>query len=176
MQNFWIESIKKEASLRLAWQLKYSKAFARQALKKKAANDKKVMILDAHANIKKNIQKIEKSAEKKDQDSGSPSETKKESEALEEDEEDLLNFREMRSPSPKTRSQLYEGISHHGEGRYAYLKARNKKSPEQKYVFPVRSSNVYGWKIHDRGMPKSDYARTRVIRDTFYRYSGIITG
>ena len=92
-------------------------------------------------------------------------------------ETDPLIYKDMRPPSEKTRVQLYSGISHHGEGRYAYLKKRYQKSPEEKFVFPLLSSNVYGWKIHDFGIPKcSPHARTRIVRDTFYRPSGIITG
>ena len=190
MQNFWIEAIKKEESLRFAWQLKYSKAFAKQARKKKAekdsANSKRkggVVITDPLTNVKQHIKKMEDDLEKdKDKNSARSSQKKKEDNTdlgSPEDWEntvDLLKVREMRSPSPKTRMQLYDGISHHGEGRYAYLKLRNKKSPEEKYVFPILSSNNYGWKIHDHLMPKSEFTRTRILRDTFYRHSGIITG
>ena len=183
LQNFWIESIKKEASLRLAWQLKYSKAFAKQAALKKKAEatpTKKGMITDPQANIKRRIQLMEKDMAKEEpKEDDAASTGSKELKKDDDDDystEDLLNIREMREPSPKTRLQLYDGISHHGEGRYAYLKLRHKKSPEEKFTFPVLSSCVYGWKIRDHGMPKSEFARTRVIRDTFYRHSGIITG
>lgn len=178
MQRFWIESINKEAALRFSWQLKYSKAFAKQAALKNKRDEnalsKKNTVTNPLENITRHIQRMEKEL-KKDEPADPEEAAKREEEAIKE-EEDLLNFREMRSPSPKTRLQLYDGISHHQEGRYAYLKKRNKKSPEEKYVFPVVSSTVYGWKIYDHGMPKSEFARTRVIRDTFYRHSGIITG
>ena len=194
MQNFWVEAIKKEESMRFAWQLKYSKTFAKQARKKKAEDDsaakKGVAITDPLTNVKSHIKRMEDDLEKdKDKQSARSSQSKKRedkkkkrddaddlSSSLEEKKMNLLKVREMRSPSPKTKMQLYDGISHHGEGRYAYLKLRNRKSPEQKYIFPVLSSNNYGWKIHDHLMPKSEYARTRIIRDTFYRHSGIITG
>lgn len=181
MQGFWIEAIKKEASLRYGWHLKYSKAFAKQAALRNKQNEvsagQKKAISDPLENISRHISRMEKELSKDDVDpSKDPELAAKRAEELKKEEEALLNFREMRSPSPKTKMQLYDGISHHQEGRYAYLKARNKKSPEDKYIFPVVSSTVYGWKIRDHGMPKSDYARTRVIRDTFYRHSGIITG
>lgn len=177
MQSFWIESIKKEASLRYAWQLKYSKRFAKQAALKKEVS-RKTGVTDPLDNITRHIGRMEKDLNKKSSEDPikDAEAAAKKAEKAKKEEEALLNFREMRSPSPKTREQLYEGISHHQEGRYAYLKVRNKKSPEDKYVFPVVSSTVYGWKIRDHNMPKSDFARTRVIRDTFYRHSGIITG
>lgn len=183
MTSFWNECIKKESSLRYAWQLKFSKRFAKQlALKNKTnasttTTTKKNAIADPLENITKHIKNMEKELGVEPKDPiKEAQEAAKRAEQAKKEEENLLNFREMRSPSPKTREQLYEGLSHHQEGRYAYLKKRNRKSPEDKYVFPVVSSTVYGWKIRDHGMPKSGFARTRVIRDTFYRHSGIITG
>lgn len=165
MQNFWVEAIKKEASLRLEWQLKYSKNFAKTALKQKAIKDRAMAL---NSNISKHIKQMEKELNADKQ----PEEKPKSDE-----ESDYFPIIDMRPASPRTRSQLYEGISHHGEGRYAYLKQRNYKSPEEKYIFPILSSCEYGWKILDHGFPKcSPYARTRVIRDTFYRQSGIIHG
>ena len=191
MTGFWTESIKKEEALRLAWQLKYSKNFAKQvATKNKTLEEEalkvtaKNLVTDPLANIQRHIDRMEKelrkekfgaSAEEPNPEKSAEEAAKRE-EQRKKEEDDILNFREMRSPSPKTRMQLYEGISHHQEGRYAYLKKRKKKSPEEKYVFPVVSSTVYGWKIYDHMMPKSEYARNRIIRDTFYRHSGIITG
>ena len=183
MQNFWIESIKKEASLRFAWQLKYSKAFAKQAaLRRKTEAAKKMNI---NSNIAQHIKRMEDDL-KKDELSKSPLENAdkevqesdlQQQEKSERLETDPLVYRDMRPPSEKTKVQLYNGISHHGEGRYAYLKKRYQKSPEEKFVFPILSSNVYGWKIQEFGMPKcSPHARTRIVRDTFYRHSGIITG
>ncbi len=187
MQNFWIESIKKEAALRFAWQLKYSKAFAKQAaLRRKTQAAKKMNI---NSNISQHIKRIEEGlkkddAKKEDLSSVPPSEKdeKEEEEQAPKPKNEMLEtdpliYKDMRPPSDKTKVQLYHGISHHGEGRYAYLKKRYQKSPEEKFVFPILSSNVYGWKIQDFGMPKcSPHARTRIVRDTFYRNSGIITG
>jgi hypothetical protein len=180
MQKFWTEAINKEAALRFGWQLKYSKTFAKQVAEKNKQLEQHVPppknVTNPIENITRRIKKMERElrGEDPDKDSDDASEETRKSRARE--EENLLNFRDMRSPSPKTRLQLYEGISHHQEGRYAYLKARKKKSPEEKYVFPILSSTQYGWKIHDHMMPKSEYARNRIIRDTFYRHSGIITG
>ena len=184
MQSFWVEAIKKEASLRLEWQLKYSKAFAKEALKRKternAAMKKSIApTVDPHTNIIRHIAKMEENLKKPKPTPVPvpvPSDEKEEDKDDDFDDIDLLRSRDMRSPSPKTRVQLYDGISHHQEGRYAYLKKRYQKSPEERYEFPVMSSAVYGWKIKD-GAPKcSPFARTRIIRDTFYRHSGIITG
>ena len=185
MQNFWIESIKKEAALRFAWQLKYSKAFAKQAAMRKKTQDAKKDQINSK-NISQHIQKMENDLKKKDSSPLPPPEKDEKKEEIVEQEPkennevletDPLIYKDMRPPSDKTRVQLYNGISHHGEGRYAYLKKRYTKSPEEKFVFPILSSNVYGWKIQDLGMPKcSPHARTRIVRDTFYRHSGIITG
>lgn len=171
MQNFWIESINKEASLRFAWQLKYSKTFAKAARKKREKD--KGSGGKVNSNIAKHIQQMEKDLNKRPNTSGAevPENDSDAKEKL------AMDLRDMYPASAKTRSQLYEGISHHGEGRYAYLKMRQEKSPEEKYVFPILSSCVYGWKVLDYGMPKcSPFARTRVVRDTFYRHSGIING
>ena len=178
MQNFWIESINKEAALRFAWQLKYSRRFARAARKKQEEQVKAGM--KVKSNISKHIQQMEQDLEgRRGSKPGSPPEEEPTHEYQKMDLEKLaLELRDMYPASPKTRALLYEGISHHGEGRYAYLKKRKELSPENKYVFPILTSCAYGWKVHDQaGIPKcSPHARTRVVRDTFYRHSGIITG
>lgn len=192
MQNFWIESINKEASLRFQWQLKYSKSFARAVAKRQADSQPTTSM---SSNIARHIERMEnelkndypKPAGEASRSRGITAEkgtVKEEDLKLDDVEGDditdralaTFRFRDMRPASPQTRSELYKGISHHEEGRYAYLKKRNNKSPEEKYEFPILSSCVYGWKIGNNDMTKSPYARTRIIRDTFYRRSGIITG
>lgn len=174
LQNFWIESINKEAALRFAWQLKYSKTFAKAATKKKFMRSQEGGSkpgAKVNANIARHIEQMERDLEK---DRPTPT-TSSEEDSDEAEKPPTTYVHDMRPASPETRAQIYEGISHHGEGRKAYLKKRQNKSPEEKYVFPILSSCVYGWKILDFGTPKcSPYARTRVVRDTFYRHSGII--
>lgn len=185
MQNFWVESINKEAALRLEWQLKYSKTFAKAHANKKAQEKKekeqKGTRKPVNSNISKHIKLMEeKLAQHSKPSTSEPAGTSAPGSPKDEKVETLelpQELGDMYPPSAKTRARLYEGISHHGEGRYAYLKKRQERSPEEKYVFPIMSSCVYGWKILDYGVPKcSPFARTRVVRDTFYRHSGIITG
>ena len=85
-------------------------------------------------------------------------------------------LQDMRPSSPSTRALLYNGISAHGEGRFAYLKKRALLAPEEKYEFPLLSSCEYGWKILQlsKNLRPSEYGRTCIVRDTFYRNSGII--
>lgn len=176
LQNFCVESINKEASVRFAWHLKYSKKFAKEM----AASSSKKQVTGAELKPNSSLTKRLRNMEKekplspevhtaKDLSDG----TKAATDANKLTPSVLL--RDMRPVSPKTQLLLYSGISAHGEGRYAYLNKRNLKSPVEKYEFPVLSSCLYGWKIMEYGIPKSSaYARTSVIRDTFYRPSGII--
>jgi len=171
--NFWKEAFKKEASIRLGWQLKYSKIFAKQARERAARKSDAVA---ATSNVSKHIKRMEKELSKL----GTASEEQPEEKEDKSSESTLSEYRPMRPVSPKTREQLYDGISHHGEGRYAYLKKRKQKAPEEKYIYPLQSSCEYGWKIRDQAQfPKSmtpRYTRTRIVKDTFYRQSGILFG
>ena len=79
----------------------------------------------------------------------------------------------MRAPTTLDKDKLYEGFSHHGQGRSDYLKRRLHLSPEQKYTFPQCSSWDYGWKIAEQAQtvtPKN--ARTSLIKDSFYANNG----
>ena len=49
------------------------------------------------------------------------------------------------------RGILFKGISRDREGRYKYLKERQKYLPEQKYPFPITSSMDYGWRYYEQG-------------------------
>ncbi len=166
-QMFLVEAYDKEESVRYAWHLKYSKAFAKQAVaKKKQKCDSSKM--KVKSTISKRIQNL-----KNEMKQSSP-EPQFIEESTDEASQPVLP-QDMRPVTPGTRSLLYNGISAHEEGRYAYLNKRNTKSPEEKYVFPMTSSSLYGWKIMDFSATRSsEYARTCVVRDTFYRPSGII--
>lgn len=87
-----------------------------------------------------------------------------------------LNF-DMKPAESKVKIKLYDGFSKEGKGRYQYLLERYNKKPESKFQFPVLSSWDYGWKIGhltSRGnVQKSQYARTRIVADTFYTRNGI---
>jgi hypothetical protein len=172
LQNFWIESIDKEASLRFAWQLKYSKQFAKKVIQQGQQGQKTGLVLSNA--VSDRIKKME--AESKTTNRGSGVKTLP-SRSHSTKSDGVAVMRDMRPPSQGTRSMLYSGISAHGEGRYAYLKKRKLMVPEQKYEFPILSSCQYGWKITELTNPKpSQYARTCVIKDSFYRNSGIMFG
>ena len=171
LQNFWIESIDKEASLRFAWQLKYSKQFAKKVVQQGQQGKKTGLVLSN--TVSDRIKKME--AESKSIDGCNKKAPPSRSQSAKSDR--VVVIRDMRPPSQDTRVMLYSGISAHGEGRYAYLKKRKQMIPEQKYEFPILSSCQYGWKITELTNPKpSQYARTCVIKDSFYRNSGIMFG
>ncbi|XP_003384980.1 PREDICTED: uncharacterized protein LOC100642006 [Amphimedon queenslandica] len=180
-QNFWLENIQKEAAIRFAWQLRYSKTFGRavagspqQQKDKKKEQEKKKKKEPVSGGIRSNLSaQIHRLQEDDDKESlldaaakgfGSPTSNKQ-----------SLPIRDMRPPSVNTKKLLYNGISAHGEGRYAYLKRRSNLPPEMKYEYPVLSSNLHGWKIieYAKEPQRSPYGRTCIIRDTFYRNSGI---
>ncbi|PRD30152.1 UNVERIFIED_CONTAM: hypothetical protein NCL1_27273 [Trichonephila clavipes] len=53
---------------------------------------------------------------------------------------------EMKMPHPMLKNKLYEGISHHGEGRKKYLKMRWKdEGPDERYFHRMCTSWDYGW-------------------------------
>ena len=174
-QSFWIESINKEAAVRFAWQLRYSKKFAKDLAMQEQRKPprKQPPGLNIASSLSARIKQLE---DERPKPSRQPTASKPESRASEKSQR-RLSIRDMRPPSVNTRSVLYDGISAHGEGRYAYLKKRKRLSPDQKYEFPVLSSCEYGWKILDYMDPSknkpSRFARTCVIRDSFYRNSGV---
>lgn len=89
----------------------------------------------------------------------------------------LAKLPTMIPAQPETKQKLYEGISHHGQGRYRYMRERNIEDPEQKFPFPVLSSWDYGWRLGDveskESSKKGEHIRIRTIEDTFYRRKGI---
>ena len=169
-QMFLVEAFNKEEAVRFAWHLKYSKAFAKQAA---ASTNKKLQteagMMQLNSTIVKRIRNLE--GEMKPECAGTSSEVAR----GEGGGTQPVILHDMRPVSPQSISLLYKGISAHEEGRYAYLNKRKMKSPEQKYEFPITASSLYGWKIMDFSTPKSSaFARTCIVRDTFYRSSGII--
>ena len=168
-QMFLKEAYHKEESVRFAWHLQYSKAFAKQAAATSNKRKLEAGKMQFNTTITKRIQNL-KDDLKKDRLSAL---TQTANDVKEDNEPVILN--DMRPVSPHTRTLLYKGISAHEEGRYAYLNKRKMKSPEEKFEFPITSSIQYGWKIMDFSAPKpSTFARTCVVRDTFYRSSGIM--
>ncbi|VDN16900.1 unnamed protein product [Dibothriocephalus latus] len=84
---------------------------------------------------------------------------------------------DMRPASPKTKSALYNGVSHDFEGRHHYLKLRNKLSPEVKY--PVKETTAWdlGWRLSDTIKPEdiksSPFNRISIVENSFFTNSGI---
>ncbi len=81
---------------------------------------------------------------------------------------------EMLPADSDMKAKLYQGFTKEEKGRYQYLKERKEILPELKYTFPVTSSLRYGWKLGDEVvLQKPRYARSRVVRDTFYTRNNI---
>ncbi|GBM53119.1 hypothetical protein AVEN_14925-1 [Araneus ventricosus] len=60
----------------------------------------------------------------------------------------------MKPVDKESKQLLYHGISHDGEGRALYLNHRYKKTPMDRFHFPIVSSWEYGW---DYGQNESFY-------------------
>ncbi|XP_032236923.1 protein ATP6V1FNB-like [Nematostella vectensis] len=167
-QNFWKESINKEAYVRLNWHARYSKEFSRSAYVPKPR--KEGMVIKPVASLTLPSKKLDSTTVSKTklQDSIAQFEA-----AAKEDPNSLLI--EMRPVSSNTKKLLYNGFSALGEGRYQYLEKRKMKKPEQKYEFPITSAWEIGWKIDEYcpTMKAAQFGRTKVIRDSFYRNNGI---
>ena len=185
LQNFWVESINKEATLRFGWHLRYSKQFARTSTAQNAAHGKRQASKKKHglalnSSVTERIQKMEEQKKPRPKSLSDGATSRATSVAMKDTRltksaDGAATLRDMRPPSSNTRALLYNGISAHGEGRYAYLKKRRTLTPEEKYEFPILSSCQYGWKIMEYTKPKSSpHARTCVIKDSFYRNSGVI--
>jgi len=169
-QNFWKESIDKEAYVRLAWHTKYSKEFARDAaVASMGSQSRKQEGLKINA-----LNAFKQEMEGKEKEEAEKTSQKKLEEKAKTDPDALLV--EMRPVSSGTRKLLYDGFSALGGGRYAYLQQRKLKAPEVKYEFPITSSWEIGWRLQDcvKQQRSPSFGRTRVIRDTFYRPNGIL--
>lgn len=169
-QNFWKESIRKEAMVRLAWQTQYSKEFARTGVfGKNKAKKVNINVTPVMKNLQEKLDiKMSEihSADPEFQDEiAKPSSQPK------------MYLKEMRPASKQTVKLLYEGFSADGGGRYAYLEKRKTLIPERKYEFPITSSFEYGWKNKDamRGMKPAQFSRSSTIKEEFYRPNGIFT-
>ena len=164
MQNFWTEAINKEANVRFEWQLRYSKEFSKNAFK---SPPKKKPTLQMNDDVTNRIKELENSISPSPtvEGAGDKAETPRKSSPLV----------DMNPATKDVLGLLYDGLSHHGEGRYCYLKRRLEISPDKKYSFPILSSMNYGWKILDFVTLKpSCYGCTAIVKNTFYRSSGVI--
>lgn len=170
-QNFWKESIHKEATVRLSWHMKFSKEFARDHSVKKVKSPKPLALLvKPTANINLN-QSVSINPNKSKQLTASQIKGLKAKPGA-------SSFAEMRPVTPATKHLLYKGFSALGEGRYQYLQQRRQKKPEQKYEFPITSGWEYGWKIttsmKNSSTRPAEFGRTRIVKDSFYRTNGVL--
>ena len=170
-QNFWKESIQKEAYVRLAWHEKYSKGFTTESAKEIRRKKRPDMVPKPVKTFK--LPQIERS--KKDDKAKKEAEAKASFAALAQTDPNALLV-EMRPASSGTKALLYKGFSKLGEGRYAYLQQRKLKKPEDKYEFPITNSWEYGWRLDDvvKEMRAPHFGRSRIVRDSFYRTNGIL--
>ena len=167
MQNFWTEAINKEANVRFEWQLRYSKQFSKTAFKSQPPKHKALQLNDDLAN---RIKELENSMA-----TDAPAPTTDAASSKVKSLNKSNSFVDMNPASKDVLGLLYDGLSHHGEGRYCYLKKRVEVPPDKKYSFPLLSSMNYGWKILDFVRLKpSCYGRTAIVKNSFYRSSGII--
>ena len=170
-QNFWTESIHKEAYTRLAWHEKYSKEFARESRQGVARKNRPDIVPKVHHFPTKKNQK-QPDASQSLGELAAKKEAKK-ADLANMDADALLV--EMRSVTPQVKTQLYKGFSKEGTGRYAYLQIRKLKKPETKYDFPITSSWEYGWRLDDvvKEFRAPAFGRSRIVKDSFYRTNGI---
>ena len=76
----------------------------------------------------------------------------------------------------KTLAYLYDGLSHHEEGRYKYLKTRKAKGPDERYTYPVQKSMECGWKIGEEyDYKRPTHGRSRYESDALFRNNGVPT-
>ncbi|XP_047536004.1 uncharacterized protein LOC125070255 [Vanessa atalanta] len=79
----------------------------------------------------------------------------------------------MKPIEPEILNLLY-GCTEKGAAQQ-YLKARNKKSPEDKFYFRLTTNWDYGWQQKQSRLKPRDVNRGRcaILRDTFYRKSNL---
>lgn len=167
MQNFWTEAINKEANVRFEWQLRYSKEFSKNAFKPQPPKRK---ALQMNNDLSHRIKELESSVS-----SNASASTLEGTDDKAESCQKSNPLVDMSPASKDIHALLYDGLSHHGEGRYSYLRKRVELQPDKKYSFPLLTSMNYGWKILDFvSLKPSCYGRTAIVKNTFYRSSGIM--
>ncbi|XP_060058403.1 protein ATP6V1FNB [Erinaceus europaeus] len=76
----------------------------------------------------------------------------------------------MKKAHPSTLQLLFQGVSHDGQGRAAYLRERYQQKPEEKFPEPILSSWEHGWRLGDvmKNASMPTHARVQPIAKTFY--------
>uniref|UniRef100_A0A0G4F8Q1 Sperm microtubule inner protein 1 C-terminal domain-containing protein n=1 Tax=Chromera velia CCMP2878 TaxID=1169474 RepID=A0A0G4F8Q1_9ALVE len=77
-------------------------------------------------------------------------------------------------PSPAGTELLYNGVTKEGEGRAAYLKHQKTIGPQEKNLSPETSAQDVGWRVPNLTYVMSPHARKPLIRETFYRSTGVL--
>lgn len=86
------------------------------------------------------------------------------------------SFTATRPIPAEDKALLYTGVSSTGDGRAAYLRQRRLSSPEERYVYPQTASQAMTWQFAPGVLPPptaSPFGLRPVVRDTFYRKSGV---
>ena len=123
LQNFWKESINKEMTLRFAWQARYAN---KERSKAEALQDKPKATSTAntalHNSITSKIKRLEMSTERMRAENSDGQKVPQNAahSCLTSSNDVLKSTSNMRPATSFTRSLLYNGLSVHGEGRYAY--------------------------------------------------------
>lgn len=80
---------------------------------------------------------------------------------------------EEQGDGKKADGVLGEPVNLEGNPRTQYLKERNKKAPDEKFVFPVTQQQRYGWNLANEMPPEkihgSKFARIQVLESECFR-------
>ncbi|GFT20680.1 uncharacterized protein NPIL_61391 [Nephila pilipes] len=141
-QKTFTEAIYKENDIRLKWNLKYGPRFKRSGGVKwdedpdvsDEEEEKEMKVCLYHPPSDRKIPAKEERSW--------PASTEKEAKTIARVE---LPPAVMKPVNRESKQLLYHGLSHDGEGRALYLSHRYKKTPMERFYFPIVSSWEYGW-------------------------------
>ncbi|XP_069765933.1 protein SPMIP1-like [Narcine bancroftii] len=166
LQNFWKETITKEDLLRMCWLRHFKGDLSKPP--EREIECKKVPILP-HVDFQTQKLAVQRKEEV-------PSEEVKQKKTKSKEQTQSMPLSDMRPVTPEIRALLYDGFSKEDKGRYQYLKARMKKSPSEKYEYPITSSWNYGWNVEDNvEYKKPGFGRSALVETAFYRRNGIFS-
>nr|KAI8727280.1 protein ATP6V1FNB [Biomphalaria glabrata] len=173
MQNFWKETVEKEAAARLQTfakmkGLERNKPRQLEVFRKKIEDNKPSdTLLEKLPAISSDVKFNRKKGDLNRISSATLANSS------------VLDSPEMIAPSPTVRKLLYDGFTKEGKGRYIYLRQRYHTTPEEKFAFPTCSSWEYGWRLGEvikkEDIKKPKFGRTKIVEDTFYTRNGIVT-
>lgn len=129
-QDWYRETIVKEAYTRLTWKIKYGKDFPTTFASRRS---KPPVFFNTPATTTIMLPPVVQPTEKKVEP--------KEPQCT------LSSVPLMRPVSPQSKESLYHGLSTDGKGRMQYLKKRFQKRPEERFDYPILSSWEYGWRL-----------------------------